>query len=113
MDWAQCGAVDRDAARVGGAWCFRGTRLPVESLFEHLDKGATVDEFLEWFPWVGREQVHQVLNFAMSSLHQLPLSQAHEVELERRLVSLDQDRREGVTWAALKAELEQRETERG
>ena len=40
--------------------------------------------------------------------HQLPLSQAQEAELERRLVSLDQDRRQGVTWAALKAELEQR-----
>ena len=40
--------------------------------------------------------------------HQLPLSQAQQTELERRLVSLDQDSRQGVTWAALKAELEQR-----
>ena len=40
------------------------------SLFEHLDQGATVDEFLEWFPEVTREQVHAVLYFAKSSLDQ-------------------------------------------
>ena len=39
---------------------------------------------------------------------QLPLTSAQATELERRLISLDQDRRNGVTWAALKAELEQR-----
>jgi uncharacterized protein (DUF433 family) len=40
----------------------------VASLFEHLDRGATVDEFLEWFPSVSREQVHEVLAFAKNSL---------------------------------------------
>ena len=39
---------------------------------------------------------------------QLPLTDAQEVELERRLHSLDEDRRNGVTWTSLKAELEQR-----
>jgi putative addiction module component (TIGR02574 family) len=39
---------------------------------------------------------------------QLPLTAAQRTELNRRLASLDQDRREGVTWAELKAELEQR-----
>jgi putative addiction module component (TIGR02574 family) len=39
---------------------------------------------------------------------QLPLTSAQEVELERRLASLDEDKRNGVTWATLKAELEQR-----
>ena len=39
---------------------------------------------------------------------QLPLTVAQEVELERRLSSLDEDRRKGVTWASLKAELERR-----
>ena len=38
----------------------------------------------------------------------LPLTTAQEAELERRLASLDEDRRTGVTWASLKAELEQR-----
>ena len=40
--------------------------------------------------------------------HELPLSDAQQAELERRLASVDQDRRGGVTWEALKAELEQR-----
>jgi uncharacterized protein (DUF433 family) len=70
MDWSRCKAVDRNPAKLGGVWCFRGTRLPVASLFEHLDQGSTVDEFLEWFPSVSREQVHEVLTFAKSSLEQ-------------------------------------------
>ena len=68
MDWSLCSAVDRSPGKVGGVWCFRGTRMPLASLFEHLDGGSTVDEFLEWFPAVRREQVHEVLGFAKSSL---------------------------------------------
>lgn len=70
MDWSRCSAVDRNAEKLGGVWCFRGTRLPVATLFEHLDRGATIDEFLEWFPAVQREQVHGVLVFARESLDQ-------------------------------------------
>ncbi|MGA3028747.1 MAG: DUF433 domain-containing protein [Bryobacteraceae bacterium] len=40
------------------------------ALFEHIDRGSTIDEFLEWFPSVSREQVHRVLAFARSSLEQ-------------------------------------------
>jgi uncharacterized protein (DUF433 family) len=70
VDWTLCSAVDRNPGKLGGAWCFAGTRLPVASLFEHLDQGSTMDEFLEWFPAVSRDQVHQVLAFAKSSLEQ-------------------------------------------
>ena len=70
MDWTRCTAVDRNPAKLGGAWCFAGTRLPVASLFEHLDRGSTVDEFLEWFPDVRRDRVHLVLAFATKSLEQ-------------------------------------------
>ena len=70
MDWSLCSAVDRNPGKVGGAWCFGGTRLPVASLFEYLDLGSTVDEFLESFPDISREQVHQVLAFAKRSLEQ-------------------------------------------
>jgi uncharacterized protein (DUF433 family) len=70
MDWSQCSAVDRSPDKLGGKWCFAGTRMPVASLFEHLDQGCSVDEFLEWFPEIRREQVHQVLAFAMDSLKQ-------------------------------------------
>jgi uncharacterized protein (DUF433 family) len=70
MDWSLCTAVDRTPGKLSGTWCFKGTRLPVASLFEHLDQSSTVDEFLEWFPSVSREQVHEVLAFAKSSLEQ-------------------------------------------
>ena len=53
---------------MGGAWCFRGVRLPVAALFDYLDRGSTIDEFLEAFPAVTREQVHDVLAFAKESL---------------------------------------------
>ena len=68
MDWSLCSAVDRNPAKLGGIWCFRGTRLPVAALFEHIDRGSTIDEFLEWFPSVTGEQVHTVIAFAKDSL---------------------------------------------
>ena len=60
--WESCDAVDRDPEIMSGAWVFRGTRVPVTALFENLRDGATVDEFLEWFEGVSREQVAAVLN---------------------------------------------------
>ena len=75
MDWSQCEAVWRDPERMGGVWCFRDTRMPVASLFEHLDDGITIDEFLEWFPDIEAEQVHAVLRFALRSL-ELPAAAA-------------------------------------
>lgn len=67
-DWQDCQAVERDPERVSGAWIFRGTRVPVRALFENLEDGATVDDFLEWFPGVQRAQVEAVLKYAESSL---------------------------------------------
>jgi uncharacterized protein (DUF433 family) len=68
LDWNSCAAVERDPARVSGAWVFKGTRVPVKALFENLEEGATVDDFLEWFQGVTREQVLTVLNHAEKSL---------------------------------------------
>ena len=68
LNWSHCSAVERSADKMSGAWVFRGTRVPVKSLFENLEDGATVDDFLEWFPGVGREQVVAVLAFAEQSL---------------------------------------------
>ena len=67
-EWSACAEVERHSDRVSGAWVFRGTRVPVRSLFENLEDGATVDEFLEWFPGVQRHQVEAVLEFATESL---------------------------------------------
>jgi uncharacterized protein (DUF433 family) len=68
LDWTNCPAVERRADRVSGAWVFRRTRVPVSALFSNLESGATVDEFLEWFPGVSREQVNIVLEHARRNL---------------------------------------------
>ena len=67
-NWNSCTAVERSADRLSGAWVFRKTRVPVKALFENLEDGATVDQFLEWFPGVTREQALAVLEFAEASL---------------------------------------------
>lgn len=68
IDWTACSAVERSAAKVSGAWVFRGTRVPVRALFENLEDGATVDDFLEWFPGATRAHVEAVLEHATASL---------------------------------------------
>jgi uncharacterized protein (DUF433 family) len=68
LDWTQCSAVERVPGKVGGEWLFRSTRVPVRALFENLEDGARIDDFLEWFPGVTREQVELVLRHAERSL---------------------------------------------
>ena len=68
LDWTSCEAAERDPKRVSGAWVFRGTRVPVKALLENLEGGATVTDFLEWFPGVTQQQVEAVLEHAARSL---------------------------------------------
>ena len=67
-NWEQCSAVERDPERVSGAWVFRGTRVPVSALFENLKDGATIEQFLEWFPGVDGSAVQAVLAHEVKSL---------------------------------------------
>lgn len=60
--------VERDPNKVSGAWVFRGTRVPVAAFFENLKDGATVDEFLEWFPGVTRVQLEELLYYGLMTL---------------------------------------------
>ena len=68
LDWSECPAVERVGGKVSGEWLFKDTRVPVRALFENLEDGARVDDFLEWFPGVTREQVELVLLHAERSL---------------------------------------------
>lgn len=68
LDWSSCPSVERDSQRVSGAWVFRGTRVPVTALFENLEDGAQIAQFVEWFPGVTLEQVRAVLDHAAKSL---------------------------------------------
>jgi uncharacterized protein (DUF433 family) len=63
-DWTGCSQVERSEDKVSGAWVFRGTRIPVRALFENLESGATIQEFVDWFPGVTVQQVEDVLTFA-------------------------------------------------
>jgi uncharacterized protein (DUF433 family) len=49
---------------MGGAVVFAGTRVPVETLFDYLEAGDSIDEFLEGFPSVSRDQVLSLLEEA-------------------------------------------------
>lgn len=68
LDWSECAAVERIPGKVSGAWLFKNSRVPVKALFENVEGGATVQEFLEWFPGVTRDQVDAVLDHAQRSL---------------------------------------------
>lgn len=66
--WEGLEVMERNPDKVSGVWVFQGTRVPVAALFENLKDGATVEEFLEWFPGVQRAQVEAVLNFEIQTL---------------------------------------------
>jgi uncharacterized protein (DUF433 family) len=68
LNWSQCSAVERIPGKVSGEWLFKGTRIPVAALFENLEAGARIDDFIEWFPGVTRQQVEAVLAHAERSL---------------------------------------------
>lgn len=61
-NWTTCAAVERSPRKISGAWAFAGTRVPVYALFENLESGATVKQFLEWYPEVKEWQVAAVLS---------------------------------------------------
>ncbi len=67
--WETLEAVERTPDTLSGAWVFRNTRVPVAALFENLRDGATIEQFLEWFPGVTRAQVEAVLDYEVQSLH--------------------------------------------
>jgi uncharacterized protein (DUF433 family) len=67
LDWSQCPAVESIPGKVSGAWVFRDTRMPVATVFENLEAGASIEEIIEWFD-LTREQITAVLDFAARSL---------------------------------------------
>ena len=72
LDWSQCKAVESVPGKVSGAWVFRGTRIPVATVFENLEDGLSIDEIVRMFDGLTREQVRAVLDFAAHSLMPTP-----------------------------------------
>lgn len=57
-----------DPERLGGRVCFKGTRVPVDALFENIEAGLSLDQFLDEFEGVTRDQAVAVLEFARCSI---------------------------------------------
>ncbi|MGI8932515.1 MAG: DUF433 domain-containing protein [Phormidesmis sp.] len=63
--------LERQPDKVSGAWVFKGTRVPIAAFFENLKDGASIDQFLEWFPGVTRAQVEALLDYELAMLEQI------------------------------------------
>lgn len=68
LDWSQCSAVESVAGKLSGAWVLKGTRMPVSAIFENIEAGANIDDIMQWFEGLDREQVKAVIEFAARSL---------------------------------------------
>ena len=68
LDWSKCEAVESVPGKMSGAWVFRGTRLPVAAVFENFEDGLTIDQIIQLYDGLTREQVQAVLEFAAKSL---------------------------------------------
>lgn len=71
-DWSGCVEVEQKEGKVSGAWVFTGTRIPLAALYENLACGATIYEFVEWFPGVSEQQVRAVLDHEVEYLNKDP-----------------------------------------
>ena len=67
LGWAGCTAVERDPQQLSGAWVFQGTHIPVAALFENLEDGVSLAEFVELFPGVTEKQARLVLEHVARS----------------------------------------------
>jgi uncharacterized protein (DUF433 family) len=68
LDWSRCPAVERNPGKLSGAWVLKGTRMPVATIFENLETGASIDDVLAWYEGLDRKQVQAVIEFAARSL---------------------------------------------
>lgn len=57
------GVLSSDPEILGGKVCFKGTRVPVETLFDYMAEGISLDRFLHGFPTVSRDQALAVLRW--------------------------------------------------
>jgi len=67
LDWSHCPAVESVPGKVSGAWVFRGTRMPVQTVFDNLEAGMSLSEITEVFD-VTPDEIKAVLHFASESL---------------------------------------------
>ena len=66
--WETCGAVERHADRLNGKWVFAGTWVPIAHLFENLNEGITLDEFLDLYEGIERSDAEWVIDRQIKKL---------------------------------------------
>ena len=72
LDWSQCSVVESVPGKLSGAWVLKGSRMPVSAIFENIEAGANIDDIMEWFDGLDREQVKAVIAFAAHSSENVP-----------------------------------------
>jgi uncharacterized protein (DUF433 family) len=72
LDWSQCPVVESVPGKMSGAWVLKGTRMPVSAIFENIEAGASIDDIMEWFDGLDRDQVKAVIAFAARSSDKPP-----------------------------------------
>ena len=70
--------ISIDPEVLGGQTVFKGTRVPIETLFDHLESGSSLDLFLEDFPTVSKDQAIAVLEIANKLLNSKNISKLYE-----------------------------------
>jgi uncharacterized protein (DUF433 family) len=67
MLWTDCPVVETNPAVMSGVPVMRGTRIPVATVFENIEGGATIEQVVEWFPGLVIDDVKAVLRFVAAS----------------------------------------------
>jgi uncharacterized protein (DUF433 family) len=75
--------IERNPEKMSGTLVFSGTRVPIKHLFDYLEGGESLEEFLDQFPTVSREQALAVLSASRESLLNTPTSTQARLELMR------------------------------
>ena len=70
LGWQDCPAVERIAGRMSGAWVFKNTRIPLYTIFENLQEGASVADIASWFQGLTEDQINQVLEHQVRMLRE-------------------------------------------
>jgi uncharacterized protein (DUF433 family) len=71
LDWSQCPAVESVPGKVSGAWVFRGTRMPVQTVFANLQAGMSVQEIIETYD-ISADEILSAIRFVVDSLEKEP-----------------------------------------
>jgi len=76
IDWNQCPEVESVPGKLSGKWVFKHTRLPIAVLFGNLALDASLDDVVDWYPGVKKEQLVAVLNFLTEQCNRIEHAEA-------------------------------------